>query len=81
MRCRMQTNMHEAKSKLSQLVELAVSGEEVIIAKSGKPAVRLVPFTPSKKRCFGEFKGQFTASIDFDAKEVNDEIADMFGTQ
>ena len=77
----MQTNMHEAKSKLSQLVELAVLGEEVIIAKSGKPAVRLVPCKPQKKRSFGQFKGQFTASVDFDSTEVNDEIADMFASQ
>jgi len=76
----MQTNMHEAKSKLSQLVELAVLGEEVIIAKSGKPTVRLVPCKPQKQRSFGQFKGQFTASEDFDSKEVNDEITDMFGT-
>ncbi|MCI2285050.1 type II toxin-antitoxin system prevent-host-death family antitoxin [Colwellia sp. MSW7] len=74
----MQTNMHEAKSKLSQLVELAVSGEEVIIAKSGKPIVKLVPYKPQKKRTFGEFNGLFIAAADFDSKEVNDEVADMF---
>ena len=75
----MQTNMHEAKSKLSQLVELAVLGEEVFIAKAGKPIVKLVPCVPQKKRTFGEFKGQFIAAADFDSKELNDEIADMFG--
>ena len=76
----MQTNMHEAKSKLSQLVELAVSGEEVIIAKSGKPTVKLVPYKPQKQRMFGQYKGQFVASEDFDSKDVNDEITDLFGT-
>lgn len=75
----MQTNMHEAKSKLSQLVELAVSGEEVVIAKSGKPAVKLVPFKDQKVRMFGQFKGQVIASDDFDSKEVNDDIANSFG--
>lgn len=40
--------MHEAKSKLSQFVELAVLGEEVIIAKAGKPTVKLVPYKPKK---------------------------------
>jgi len=75
----MQTNMHEAKSKLSQLVELAVSGEEVVIAKSGKPTVKLVPFKAQKERVFGQFNGQFVASEDFDSKEVNDEIASTFG--
>jgi prevent-host-death family protein len=75
MRCFMQTNMHEAKSKLSQLVELAVSGKEVVIAKSGKPTVKLVPYKAQKERFFG----QFIASDDFDSKEVNDEIANIFG--
>lgn len=75
----MQANMHEAKSKLSQLVELAVSGEEVVIAKSGKPTVKIVPFKAQKERVFGQFTGQFVMHEDFDSKEVNDEIADTFG--
>jgi prevent-host-death family protein len=37
-----QVNMHEAKTQLSKLVERALNGEEVIIARAGKPAVRLV---------------------------------------
>ncbi|NQZ87315.1 MAG: type II toxin-antitoxin system Phd/YefM family antitoxin [Colwellia sp.] len=74
----MQTNMHEAKSKLSQLVEAAVHGEEVIIAKSGKPVVRLVPCQPRKKREFGQLKGKVKMYSDFDSKEVNDEISKMF---
>ncbi len=75
----MQANMHEAKSKLSQLVESALSGEEVIIAKSGKPAVRLVPCKPSKKRVFGQFKGKINLADNFDAKDVSDDIAKDFG--
>ena len=74
----MQANMHEAKSKLSQLVERAEAGEEVVIAKSGKPAVKLVPFKTEKKRTFGQFKGQVHATEDFDSKEVNKGIANMF---
>ena len=38
-----QVGMHEAKTKLSQLVERAEAGEEVIIARNGKPVARLVP--------------------------------------
>jgi len=71
--------MHEAKSKLSQLVEAAALGEEVIIAKSGKPIVRLVPFQTHTKREFGLLKGKVKMSSDFDSKEVNDEISEMFG--
>lgn len=76
----MQTNMHDAKSKLSQLVEAALSGEEIIIAKAGKPMVQLIPFKQQSKRVFGSQKGAFIMSADFDSKETNDEIAEMFGT-
>ena len=74
-----QTNMHEAKSKLSQLVESALNGEEVIIAKAGKPAVRLVPVTAKANRTFGNYKGQIVISEDFDSKETSDELAKEFG--
>lgn len=75
----MQTNMHEAKSKLSKLVESALNGEEVIIAKAGKPAVRLVPYTEKAKRKFGRFKGQISISEEFDSPATSDEIAKEFG--
>jgi prevent-host-death family protein len=39
----MQVNMHEAKSQLSRLVDRAQAGEEIVIARAGAPAVRLVP--------------------------------------
>jgi prevent-host-death family protein len=75
----MQANMHEAKSKLSQLVESALKGEEVVIAKSGKPAVRLVPCKPNQKREFGTFKGQIEISDAFDSYETSDTMAKEFG--
>jgi prevent-host-death family protein len=49
----MQVNMHDAKTNLSKLVEAAEKGEEVIIARGDKPAVRLVPVTKSRKFQFG----------------------------
>jgi len=76
----MQANMHEAKSKLSQLVDSALNGEEVIIAKAGKPAVKLVPFKPSSKRVFGLYKGKVKISKEFDSQATQDEIAEEFGT-
>lgn len=75
----MQANMHEAKSKLSQLVETALSGEEVVIAKSGKPVVKLVPYKPTTKRVFGMFKGQVTISEEFDSQDTQNEISEEFG--
>lgn len=44
----MQVNVHEAKTQLSKLIEAALKGEEVVIARDGKPAVRLVAVTAKK---------------------------------
>ncbi len=57
----MKVNMHEAKTRLSQLVEQALRGEEVIIARNGAPAVRLTPIeAPAQKRVLGFGKGNLT---------------------
>lgn len=64
----MQTvNMHDAKSQLSRLVDDALAGEEIIIAKAGKPLVRLVPYIPQRQsRIPGRLKGQISMADDFD---------------
>lgn len=71
--------MHEAKTKLSQLVQRAESGEDIVIARNGNPAVRLVPVmgTSSLTSIHGAWKGQVTVADDFD--ELPDDIADAFG--
>lgn len=70
-------NMHEAKSNLSALVEKALSGEEIIIAKAGKPLVKLVPLTKeSHPRKPGRFKGQISLASDFD--ETSEEVVAAF---
>lgn len=46
-------NVHEAKTHLSRLLEEAVNGEDIVIAKAGKPKVRLVPVEDPPKRKFG----------------------------
>jgi prevent-host-death family protein len=48
-------NMHEAKTQLSKLAEAASRGEEIIIAKAGKPYVRLIPVEVKRKRVLGGF--------------------------
>jgi prevent-host-death family protein len=52
--------MHQAKTQLSKLVERACAGEDVVIARAGKPAVRLVPVEPAPqgRRPFGLDKGK-----------------------
>ena len=62
----MEVNIHEAKTHLSRLLEKVSAGEEVIIAKAGKPVAKLVPIkqTP-KKRVWGTAKGDFVVPDDF----------------
>jgi antitoxin (DNA-binding transcriptional repressor) of toxin-antitoxin stability system len=62
-----QVNMHEAKSQLSQLGELAWKGEKVVIAKAGKPYLDLLPHREGRaKRMPGRLKGQVWVANDFD---------------
>ena len=73
-------NMHEAKSKLSKLVEEALAGEEIVIAKAGKPLVKLVPYRPaSEKRQFGGYENEIYIPPDFD--ETDEEIVKLFEGQ
>ena len=58
-------DIHQAKSQLSKPIAAAEAGDEVIIARNGKPAVKLVPLKPSKFR-FGALAHLTTAVPDFD---------------
>ena len=74
-------NMHEAKTRLSQLVARAEKGEAFIIAKAGKPVARVSaidsPESGQQKR-LGFLSGQFKVPDDFD-RMAEEEIAKMFG--
>ena len=66
----------EAKTNLSKLIERAENGEEEVIARGEKPAVKLVPIAASKpKRVFGAFKGQFGVPGSFFDPLPEDELA------
>ncbi|MCH9637942.1 MAG: type II toxin-antitoxin system Phd/YefM family antitoxin [Betaproteobacteria bacterium] len=71
-------NIHEAKTHLSRFVEQAAAGEEIIIAKAGKPMARLVPLrnTPSRRN-LGLFKGKLNVPDDFDAS-LSDDVVGLF---
>lgn len=60
-------NMHEAKTELSRLVERALAGEDVVIARAGVPVVRLVPVITRGKRKLGQWAGRVVMTDDFDA--------------
>ena len=63
-----QINIHEAKTNLSKLIQEALNGEDVIIAKGNKPVVKLVPLQQQKvTRQLGLSKGKITMTDVFDA--------------
>jgi prevent-host-death family protein len=71
-------NIHAAKTQLSRLVEDAAGGEEIIIAKSGKPIARLCPLAPPpKRRVLGTLNGKINIPDDFDAP-LPDDMLDLF---
>lgn len=73
-------NIHEAKTHLSRLVERAANGEPFVIAKAGKPMVKVVPLdTQSERKSsrIGFMKGQIKVPDDFDTM-MADEIEEMF---
>ena len=73
-----QVNIHEAKTRLSQLVADVENGEEVVIARAGKPVVRLIKEPEERKplRKPGRFKGQIWFAPDYD--KADEEILEMF---
>jgi prevent-host-death family protein len=73
-------NMHEAKTQLSRLVERAAKGEEFIIAKAGKPMVKVIPIDARETmtRRVGFLVGEIAVPDDFD-RMGEDEIGRQFG--
>lgn len=65
-------NMHQAKSQLSKLVEEALAGQDVVIARNGVPAVRLTRFGDDILRTPGVWKGLIEIPDDFD--ELDEDI-------
>ena len=59
--------MHEAKTRLSQLVERAQRGESVLIARDGEPVVRLVAVHPKRRPAWGAYRGAIELAADFNA--------------
>ncbi|HWB14123.1 MAG TPA: type II toxin-antitoxin system prevent-host-death family antitoxin [Pirellulales bacterium] len=64
------TNIHEAEAQLSRLVDRALAGEEVVIARAGHPLVRLTPLEHDMRpRQGGQLRGQLWVAEDFDAAD------------
>lgn len=74
-------NIHEAKTQLSKLVDEAAKGEPFVIAKAGKPVVKVTALnapTGSQVRRLGFMEGQITVPADFD-RMGGEEIERIFG--
>jgi prevent-host-death family protein len=74
-------NVHEAKTHLSRLLARVAKGEEIVIAKAGKPLARLVSIEKPRTmaEAFDLYKGQVWIAPDFDAPLPGDVLADFEG--
>ena len=72
-----EVNVHEAKTHLSRLLLRVAGGEEIVIARAGKPIARLVPIEPKSGRIIGQDDGLFEVPDDFDAP-LPDEVLALF---
>ncbi|KAA0253182.1 MAG: type II toxin-antitoxin system Phd/YefM family antitoxin [Acidobacteria bacterium] len=75
-----EVNVHDAKTRLSQLLVRVEAGEEIVIARAGKPVARLVPFDASSpRRPLGLDAGKIRIADDFDAPLPEDVLRDFEG--
>lgn len=73
-------NIYEAKTRLSQLVDKAASGEDVVVSRNGKPLVRITRLQAQKRRVkFGVLKGKVRIARDFDAALPDEVLAGFEG--
>jgi len=73
-------NVHDAKTGFSRLLARAERGEEIVIARAGKPVARLIPFDPvAGAPTLGADKGAFVVPDDFNAPLPEDVLADFEG--
>ena len=70
-------NVHEAKTHLSRLLDRVAGGDEVVIAKAGKPVARLVPFNAPGQRRLGLDAGRVILADDFDAPLPDEVLSDF----
>ncbi len=72
-------NIHAAKTQLSRLLEQVEEGEEIVIARAGKPIARIVPLVPSRpKRKLGILEGQYTVADNIDDPLPDDLLEEFY---
>lgn len=71
-------NVYDAKTQLSRLLESVENGEEIVIARAGKPVARLVPVAAKSRRVPGGWAGRWALAEGWDSTGVNEQISDSF---
>ena len=77
----MEVNVHQAKTHLSKLIAAAENGEEIVIARNGKPAVKLVVVgenKASRRNLLGSGIGKIWIAEDFNSPETSTELTELF---
>lgn len=73
-------NIHDAKTHFSKVINQVLKGDDIVIARGGKPLVRLVPYTEETEvRHGGQFRGLIHISDDFDAPLPEDLLKHFYG--
>lgn len=73
-------NIYDAKTRLSQLVDKAAAGEDVVVSRNGKPLVRITRLEAPKRQIkFGVLKGKLKVAPDFDAPLPDEVLASFEG--
>jgi prevent-host-death family protein len=74
-------NIYDAKTRLSQLVDKVVAGEDVVVSRNGKPLVRITRLDSGRRPIrFGVLKGKVKITRDFDAPLPSNVLADFGGS-
>lgn len=74
-----EVNIHEAKTHLSRLLERVAQGEEIIIAKAGRPVAKLIKIQPRARRVLGSATGAIRFRRGWDAPLTDRELAELIG--
>jgi prevent-host-death family protein len=74
-----EVNIHEAKTHLSRLLQKVAQGEEVVIAKAGRPVAKLVKIEPKSKRVFGSAAGTIKFTPGWEAPMTDEEFEEFIG--
>jgi prevent-host-death family protein len=72
-------NIYDAKTRLSQLVDKAAAGEDVVVSRNGKPLVRITRLEGPRRVKFGVLKGKLNVPADFDAPLPEDVVNSFAG--